>query len=223
MVANKKNDASSESNQIEKIDNFQNKDENSVSKYKSDDLKNKVSFNINNPLSPVSCTSFPPEAGCDLNTKQNEIQMINRFGTESTSEAIKDAVRFLESKNLIPKIKNNKGLNRIATNKINYSSLISETGNTNSKNGEIYLGNDAFKSKGLLRAVVLHELLHRKDFINGDMFKYTVYDRHMKIYPEVIKAKNVLDMSTDDILSYTRKYMSVKSSKKEEENWIPKR
>ena len=55
------------------------------------------------------------------------------------------------------------------------------------------------------------------------MFKDTVYNRHMKIYSEVIQSKNDLDMPTDDILSYTKKFMSVRETKKVEENWIPKR
>ena len=43
------------------------------------------------------------------------------------------------------------------------------------------------------------------------------------IQDEIIKSKNDLDMSIEDIHSYTRKYMSVKKGKKIEENWTPKR
>ena len=55
------------------------------------------------------------------------------------------------------------------------------------------------------------------------MFKDTVYNRHMKIYPEVFKLRKELEFSKDDAEIYLNKYLSTKDNKKLEENWIPKR
>lgn len=83
---------------------------------------------------------------------------------------------------------------------IRYNPNLKDAGKFDPLTGKIEIGNDAFRSPAYLRATLTHELVHRRNFMEGRLFQQALGQSEIEAYNFVLNHSTRLGLSSDEIM-----------------------
>lgn len=82
---------------------------------------------------------------------------------------------------------------------VSYDPNLKDAGKFDPLTGKIHLGNDAFRSPAYLQATLTHELVHRRNFIDGHLFKHPLGQSEVMAYNFVLGNQDQLGLSVNEV------------------------